>query len=261
MSDGRIHLEMEDGIATVIVDRPAKRNALTAAMRRTLLEALRRANESPMAQVLVLTGAGDSFCAGGDIEVLKHLKANEDEAGFEQLLDDGREIVGLLRSSMKPSLAMVNGPAFGAGFFMALACDLRLCGNSASFGAPFVRLGLGPDWGGTYLLPRLVGNAKALELLYTGAGIDAAEALRIGLANRVYTDADLKSNVMTLAGELAARPPQVLARYKQAIHATWDMSFDATADLERRLQLQNFRSPDFAEGIASFLEKRPPNFG
>jgi 2-(1,2-epoxy-1,2-dihydrophenyl)acetyl-CoA isomerase len=260
MPDGRIHLEMEDGIATVIIDRPAKRNALTAPMRRTLLEALRRANESPVAQVLVVTGVGDSFCSGGDIEVLKNLKANEDEAGFEQLLDDGKEIVSLLRSSMKPSLAKVNGPAFGAGFFMALACDLRLCGHSASFGAPFVRLGLGPDWGGTYLLPRLVGNAKALEMLYTGTGIDAAEAQRIGLANRVYPDAELNDKVTALARELAARPPQVLARYKQAIHATWDMSFDTTAEMERRLQLQNFRSPDFAEGIAAFLEKRPPNF-
>ena len=259
-SAGRIHLDVEDGIAGVVIDNPGKRNALTSPMRGNLLAALKRADEEPAVRVITITGEGDSFCAGGDINVLKDLKSNDDEEGFIKLLDDGKSIVGLLRKSMKPTIAVVNGPAFGAGFFIALACDFRLCGQSASFGAPFVKLGLGPDWGGTYLLPRLVGSAKALEMLFTGEGIDADEALRIGLANRAWPDADLKPKSMAIARQLASYPAAVLARHKHAIHATWDQSFDETADLERRLQLMNFRSPDCAEGIAAFLEKRPPDF-
>lgn len=261
MPAGRIHLDIEGAIATVIIDNPGKRNALTSSMRGYLLTALRRADNDPQIRVIAIRGEGDAFCAGGDINVLKELKDNGDEEGFIKLLDEGKAIVGLLRNSEKPTLAIVNGPALGGGFFIALSCDLRLCGASATFGAPLIRLGLGPDWGGTYLLPRLVGNAKALEMLFTGEAVNADDALRLGLVNRVWPDDQLVPKSMELAGQLASYPANVLARHKHAIHSTWDQSFDETADLERRLQLMNFRSADFAEGIAAFLEKRPPEFG
>lgn len=260
MSTGRIHLEIEDAIATVVIDNPGKRNALSSLMRGSLLAALKRADANTAVRVIMLTGHGDSFCAGGDISVLKELKGTDDEEGFIRLLDEGKAIVGLLRNSMKPTIAVVNGPALGGGFFIALSCDLRFCGTCASFGAPLVKLGLGPDWGGTYLLPRLVGSAKALEMLFTGEGIDADEALRIGLANRVWPDAELSERALEIARQLTSFPAPVLARHKHAIHATWDQSFDETVELERRLQLLNFRSSDFSEGIAAFLEKRPPDF-
>jgi enoyl-CoA hydratase/carnithine racemase len=260
MSSGRIHLESAGGIATVVIDNPGKRNALTSAMRGELLSALQRADRDPAVRVICLTGHGDTFCAGGDINVLRELKSANNEEGFVRLLDEGKAIVGLLRNSMKPTIAIVNGPALGGGFFIALSCDLRLCGASASFGAPLVRLGLGPDWGGTYLLPRLVGSAKALEMLFTGEPVGAEEALRMGLANQVWPDAQLTAAAGAFVRKLAAYPAALLARHKQAIHATWDQTFDQTADLERRLQLLNFRSADFAEGIAAFLEKRPPDF-
>ena len=236
---GRIHLELEDAVATVVIDNAGKRNALTSSMRGNLLAALKRADADPTIRVIVLTGSGDAFCAGGDINVLRELKANNDEDGFIRLLDEGKAIVGLLRNSMKPTIAVVNGPALGGGFFIALSCDLRLCGSSASFGAPLIKLGLGPDWGGTYLLPRLVGNAKSLEMLFTGDSISADEALRIGLANRVWPDAELAAKAMEVANRLAAFPAPVLARHKHAVPSTWDQSFDETAAVERRLQLHN----------------------
>lgn len=249
-----------NGIATVTINRPEKLNALAGTMRGDLLSALSRADSDPMVRVIVITGAGRAFCAGGDIGYLHELKSRNDEAGFVRLLDEGRAVVDLLRGSRKPTIAMVNGPAFGAGFFIAIACDLRLCAASATLGAPFVKLGLGPDWGGTYLLPRIVGTAKALEMLYTGEGVTAGEALRIGLVNRVWPDDELRGRTYELAATLAQRAPEVLARHKQAIYHTMDGSFDTTADLERRFQLENFRSPACAEGISAFLEKRPPRF-
>lgn len=260
MTTGRIHLDIEDAIATIVIDNPGKRNALTSAMRGHFLAALKRADQNPEIKVIMVTGTGGSFCSGGDINFLNELKSNGDEAGFVKLLEDGKAIVGLLRNTSKPTIAVVNGPALGGGLFIALSCDLRLCGHSASFGAPLVKLGLGPDWGGTYLLPRLVGSAKALELLFTGEAVSANEALRIGLANRVWPDAELMSLSMDLAQRLASLPPQLLSRHKQGIHSTWDQSFDQTADLERQLQLMNFRSDDLSEGISAFLEKRPPKF-
>jgi enoyl-CoA hydratase/carnithine racemase len=261
MRDGQIHLDVVDRIATVTIDRPAKRNALTTTMRTELLSALQAADHSDQVRVVVVTGAEGAFCAGGDIAVLRELKAQNDEAGFVRLLDDGKLIAGLLRSSAKPTIAMVNGVAFGAGFFIAIACDLRVCAETGTFGVPFVRLGLGPDWGGTYLLPRLLGTAKALEMLYTGEAIAATEAWRIGLVNQLWPAAELSARTWSLARRLAAHPPAVLARYKKAIHATLDASFETTAAIERQLQLENFRSADCAEGIAAFLEKRQPRFG
>ncbi|MEW5702724.1 MAG: enoyl-CoA hydratase [Candidatus Zixiibacteriota bacterium] len=261
MTDGHIHLDIRDHISTVTIDRPGKRNALSTEMRVDLLKMLREADCSDRVRVIIVTGAGGDFCAGGDIHVLRELKNADDEAGFARLLDDGKEIVALLRESTKPTIAMVDGVAAGAGFLIAMACDLRMAGEHAKFGLPFVRLGLGPDWGGTYLLPRLLGTAKALELLYTGEPIDANEAQRIGLVNRIWPAAELTEQTRRLAARLASGPTAVMARYKRAIHATWDASFETTAGIERQLQLENFRGPDCAEGIAAFLEKRAPRFG
>ena len=259
-SDGQIGYELDNRVATVTISNPAKRNALTPEMRRDLIDVVRRCERDENVRIVVITGEGDAFCAGGDIGHLNDLKSAENEAGFVQLLDEGCALVNLIRHTPKPVIAMVNGPAFGAGFFVAIACDLRLCAESASFGAPFIKLGLGPDWGGTFLLPRLIGTARALELLYTGDGVAAREAVDIGLANHCYPDDQLRLKVMELAETLAARPADVLARHKLAIYHALDNTFEKTAYLERRFQLENFRSPQFAEGIAAFLEKRPPRF-
>jgi enoyl-CoA hydratase/carnithine racemase len=156
---------------------------------------------------------------------------------------------------------MVNGPAFGGGLIIATACDLRFCSASASFAMSFVNLGLGPDWGGTYLLTRLVGSAKALEMLYTGERISADDALRVGLVNRIWPDSELATHVRELAVSLARKPAGILARYKRTVSYASDHTFATAADLERRHQLENFRSEQLLDGIAAFLEKRSRDSG
>lgn len=252
--------DISDGIAAITINRPEKLNALADSMRGDLLSILRNVDSDPSVRVITITGAGRAFCAGGDIGYLRDLKSRGDEAGFVRLLDEGKAVVQLLRESDKPAIAVVNGPAYGAGFFIALACDLRLCGESASLAAPFVKLGLGPDWGGTYLLPRMVGTSAALEMLFTGEAVTAENALRIGLANRVWPDAELHARARAFALSLVHMPAAVLARHKRAIYQTMDHSFETTAELERQFQLENFRSPASTEGITAFLEKRPPKF-
>ncbi|MBI5867587.1 MAG: enoyl-CoA hydratase/isomerase family protein [candidate division Zixibacteria bacterium] len=252
--------DIQDSIAAITINRPEKLNALADSMRGDLLATIQRADANPAVRVITITGAGRAFCAGGDIGYLRDLKSQNDEAGFVRLLDEGKAVVKLLRESGKPTLAIVNGPAYGAGFFISIACDLRLCGESASFAAPFVKLGLGPDWGGTYMLPRMIGTSASLEMLFTGEAVSSHDALRLGLANRVWPDADLRARARAFALALAGMPSEVLARHKRAIYHTMDGSFETTADLERRFQLENFRSPASTEGITAFLEKRPPKF-
>lgn len=252
--------DIQNSIAAITINRPEKLNALADSMRGDLLATLKRVDSDPAVRVITITGAGRAFCAGGDIGYLRDLKSRGDETGFVRLLDEGKAVVKLLRESGKPAIAVVNGLAYGAGFFIALACDLRLCGEAAAFAAPFAKLGLGPDWGGTYMLPRMIGTSAALEMLFTGDSVSAHDALRLGLANRVWPDAELRDRARAFALALAGMPPEVLARHKRAIYRTMDGSFETTADLERRFQLENFRSPSSTEGITAFLEKRPPKF-
>ncbi len=257
---GHIHLQVADAIATVVIDNPSRRNALDSAMRAELLASLQRADADDTVRVIRITGAGDAFCAGGDLNYLQELKQNEDSASFNQLLNDGWKITELLRRSSKPTIAAVNGPALAAGFFIALACDLRVCGVSASFGVPLVKIGLGPDWGCTYWLPRIVGTGKAMEMLLTGESVSGENAAGIGLASRLWPDSELQARSLELCRQLAAFPTHLLARLKQAVYVSAVGNEPEIADLERRMQLENFRSPDLSEGIAAFFERRPPNF-
>jgi enoyl-CoA hydratase/carnithine racemase len=260
MPEGRIHLKIDGAIATVVIDNPVKRNALDSAMRAGLLASLRQADANPAIRVIRVTGTDGAFCSGGDLNYLQGLKSREDEASFNQLLDDGNKITDLLRKSAKPTIAVVNGPALAAGFFIALACDLRVCGENAAMGVPLARIGLGPDWGCTHWLPRITGTAKALEILLTGEILRGEDVLRFGLANRMWPDSELETKSLELAQRIASYPAPLLARLKSAVYSTWTATPEETAEVERRLQLQNFKSPNVAEGIAAFLEKRPPKF-
>lgn len=257
---GRIHLLIADAVATVVIDNPSKRNALDSAMRAELLSSLQRANADSSVRIIRITGEGDAFCAGGDLNYLQQLKQNGDAESFNRLLEDGWQITELLRKSPKPAIAAVNGPALAAGFFIALACDLRVCSVSASFGVPLVKIGLGPDWGCTYWLPRIVGTGKAMEMLLTGESLSGDEAVRIGLASRVWSDSELQSRSLSLCRQMAAYPTHLLARLKQSVYASATGDEAGVAELERRLQLENFRSPDLTEGINAFFGKRPPKF-
>lgn len=257
---GRIHLRIVDAIATVVIDNPSKRNSLDSPMRAELLASLRSADSDQAVRVIRIMGEGDAFCAGGDLNYLRKLKQEEDEKSFNRLLDDGWQITELLRKSAKPTIAAVIGPALAAGFFISIACDLRVCGVSASFGVPLVKIGLGPDWGCTYWLPRIVGTAKAMELLLTGECVTGEEAARLGLANKVWPDEELHSRSFELCRHLASFPAPILTRLKQSIYASATGTETVVTGLERRFQLENFRSPDLAEGIAAFFERRTPDF-
>src|SRR5947209_1913469 len=171
----------EDDVTTITLDRPEKLNAFSGTMREQLLAALREAS----GRTVVITGAGRAFCAGGDVEAMARLQQERDVEAFGKLLDAGREIVAHIAAMPQPVIASINGVAAGAGCNLALACDYRIASDQAKLGETFVRIGIHPDWGGTWTLPRLVGTSRAAEIMMTGRMIDAAEALAIGMVDRV----------------------------------------------------------------------------
>jgi 2-(1,2-epoxy-1,2-dihydrophenyl)acetyl-CoA isomerase len=248
-----INLSTENGIATVTLNRPEKLNAFSGTMREDLLQALRQATDDPACRVVVITGAGRAFCAGGDVEFMHGLQQRRDAEAFGKLLDAAGSLVTQIVEMPKPVIASINGIAVGAGCNFALACDYRIASESAKLGETFVRIGLHPDWGGTWLLPRLVGPSRAFELMTTGRMIDAAEALEIGMIDRIATD--LADETHTLATAIAAAPPAVLADIKRALARSASNDLRAQLRLERENQLRAFASAEAAERIAAFLEK------
>ena len=247
-----------DAVATITLDRPDKLNAFTGTMREDLLAALRASDADADVRVVVLTGAGRAFCAGGDVEYMSGLQKTGDVASFRKLLDAGRDVILQIATMGKPVIAAINGIAAGAGCNLALACDYRIAAAGAKLSESFVRIGLHPDWGGTWLLPRLVGRSRALELLMTGRMVDAQEALAIGMIDRIADD--LAADVDAFARTLAAAPPVALAGIKRALLASESNDLRAQIDLESEHQLACFRSKDAAEGMAAFFEKRAPVF-
>jgi 2-(1,2-epoxy-1,2-dihydrophenyl)acetyl-CoA isomerase len=253
-------LSVEDRVGTVTLNRPDKLNAFAGRMRQEITQALQRMAEDPDVRVIVITGAGRAFCAGADIGYMQKLLEHKDSDAFAKLVDAGRGVVTTIRSTPKPVIASINGAAAGGGANLALACDLRIASDRASIGQTFNRIGLHPDWGGTYFLPRLVGVAKAMELVFTGDMIDAAEAHRIGLVNRVVAADQLETATKELASKLAAKPPLALAMAKRALYQSAHESLERMLDIELDHQLKVFGSDDAGEGLAAFLEKRAPDF-
>ena len=253
-----IETEVAGGVATVTLNRPDKLNAFTGTMREDLLEALRACERDESVRVVVLTGAGRAFCAGGDVEYMSGLQKSGDVASFRKLLDAGRDVILQIATMPKPIIAAINGVAAGAGCNLALACDYRIAAESAKLSESFVKIGLHPDWGGTWLLPRLVGRSRALELLMTGRMVDAREALAIGMIDRVA--ASLEDETRTLAATIATAPPIAIAGIKRALEASDGNDLRAQIELESEHQLRCFESADAAEGMAAFFEKRAAAF-
>jgi len=250
-----IESSVENSIATLTLNRPEKLNAFTGTMREDLLEALRICEHTPEVRVVVITGAGRAFCAGGDMESMSGLQKNKDVASFRKLLDAGRDVVLQIVSMEKPVIASVNGVAAGAGCNLALACDYRIASDQAKLGETFVRIGLHPDWGGTWLLPRLVGRGRAMELMMSGRMIGAAEALVIGMVDRIVPAADLAAETTALARSIADAPPLAIAAIKRALNASERNDLRAQLELEAEHQLRCFQSRESADRIAAFLQR------
>lgn len=249
-----------DGVARITLNRPDRLNAFAGDMRDRLHDAIDAAASSPQVRVIVITGAGRGFGTGADVEVMSDLLGRGDDATFERLVQSGMRVIRRLRSVEQPVIAAVNGPAAGAGAALALACDVRIASSRASIGLTFNRIGLHPDWGATYTLPRLVGPGRAAELVLTGRMVDAEEAARIGLFERVVPSESFDDEVQRLAAELAAKPPMALRFAKQSLGASLDSGLDAMLTAERERQMACFRSADAKEGITAFNEKRTPVF-
>ena len=249
-----------EGIATITLNRPDKLNAFVGHMRRDLAEALEHAGSDRGIKVVILTGAGRAFCAGGDIAFMAELMERRDSDEFSRILGAGRRVITAIRSMTKPVIASINGPAAGAGFNLALACDLRIASNNATFTQSFSKVGLHPDWGGTYFLPRLVSPNKACEMFFLGESIDAAEALRLNIVNRVVAPEELEAATLELAERLRAAPPIVVAAVKQAVYMSGESDLDEMLRYEVEAQLRCFESDDGHEGVRAFFEKRDPRF-
>ena len=258
MSFETILFSVEQGIARLTLNRPDKLNSFNVTMQGELREVLGRVVAAG-GRVLVLSGAGRGFCAGQDL--------GDSAVAPGERVDLGKSVEAFykpialaLRNLPLPVIAAVNGVAAGAGANIALACDIVIATRSAAFVQPFNKLGLVPDSGGTWSLPRLVGNARALGLALLGEKLAAEQAAQLGLIWRCVDDGEFRGVVDALATQLSIAPTLGLARIKQAIYASWNNSFEQQLDVERDFQRELGQSEDYAEGVAAFMQKRAPTF-
>jgi len=250
-------VERTDAITTITLNRPEARNALDMTMRLEMLAVLDEIETDAQTRVVILTGAGGHFCSGGDVKSMRERHtAAEGRTRVEAL----NRMVLRLVDFPRPTLAMVDGYAVGAGTNLALCCDLIVASDRAKFGELFCKIGLAVDGGGTWLLPRLTGMARAKELVLTGDIIDAAEALRIGMINRVVPVADLETVTRALAEKIAAGPPQALALDKHMLNRAAASDLAAALDVEAYSQGLAIASEDHQTGVAAFFDKKPPRF-
>src|SRR6516225_374987 len=252
---------IESGIATLTFNRPERMNALSTSIMQGLLDGLPRLAGDPAFKVVVLTGAGRAFCAGGDVKSMAE-GAGEQRSAAEATahLRSQMEVSRILHELPKPTIAMINGAAAGAGLALALACDLRVAGTSARLVTAFVRVGFSGDFGGSFFLTRLVGTARARELYFTGRPVEADEALSLGLVNSVLPDEDLATVTMELAQSLAHGPSIALGLMKRNLNCAESGSLPELLDMEAVHQVQSGRTEDHREAAKAFVEKRAPIF-
>jgi len=260
MSYEFILLSRENGVGTLTLNRPDKLNAFAGTMRQEVADALDELESDHAVRVIVITGAGRGFCAGADVAYMAELGRLKDSDGLAALVEAGRRVVMTMRRSAKPVIGSINGVAAGGGANLALACDIRIASDRASLMQSFNRIGLHPDWGGTYFLPRLVGPSKALELFWGADAVSAEECLRLGLFNRVVPHDELERATVAYATMLAAKPALPLALSKRAVYQSLDRELPEMLDYEPEAQIRSFKSPDAHEGINAFVEKRPAKF-
>ena len=264
MTYEQILYTLQNGVATLTLNRPEKLNAWTLRMGAEFDHAVKAASADPEVRVLVITGAGRGFCAGADLSLL----AAASSSGGAVAPAPGESTESLtaafttsLAASTKPALAAIHGPAIGMGFALALCCDMRLASTDARFSTVFSKLGLIAEYNTAWLLPRLVGIAKAFSILYTSRTLDAAEALSIGLVEATYPPETFAEEVRRQAEQLAQTvSPRSLSVMRRQVYAALSESFDEAAKSAEREMYESLKSEDFREGVAAYLGKRPPAF-
>lgn len=261
MPEDHILVESKEHIATVTLNRPDVLNAFSDTMRVQFLNHLEQLSNNREVHCVVITGAGRAFCAGGDIASMATLQKRNSTEVVEHRMVLGAQIVQLLRRMPQVVIAAVNGAAAGAGANLALSCDLRFGTEETLFSESFVKIGLVPDWGGFFLLPQLIGAAKAMELMMTGERVTATDALKFGILNKIFPADTFRDNVTSFATRIASGPTETLSRIKEGVYLGATASLEQALAYEYRAQKAAFLSDDAREGMHAFLDKRPPQFG
>ncbi|MDP3386424.1 MAG: enoyl-CoA hydratase/isomerase family protein [Eubacteriales bacterium] len=257
MREKTIIIKKDQSISTVLLNRPSMMNSFNDELVDDLMEALLELKNDDETRVIVLTGMGKAFSAGGD---LLHLVKIDNAVDAKKFIAQAGDIIQTIMTMDKPIVAMVNGVAAGAGFNIALACDIIFCSKAAKFAQSFVKVGLVPDCGGNYLLPRVVGLQKAKELMFTADLIDSEEALKLGIVNYVCEPDDLDKTTYKFAERLSTSAPAAIGAMKKLINRTYELSLETVLELEADLQALCMLTEDHKEGVAAFKEKRLPNF-
>ncbi|MFI5214602.1 MAG: enoyl-CoA hydratase/isomerase family protein [Gemmatimonadales bacterium] len=255
-----VAVSFDGSVGTVTLNRPDKLNAFTLEMVDELRDALLMVAGSAAVRCIVLTGAGRAFCAGADVGLLKQVRDQRDVATGRHIVDGSRAIHRIIREAAQPVLCALNGVAAGGGASLALGCDLRIAANTAQVGQVFAKIGLHPDWGATWFLPRLVGTARAMELFLSADLVPAPRLLELGLVNRVVPAAQLAAQAQSWARQIAAAPPVAVRLMKRNVYRSEGATLDEMLDAELEAQLACFATADCAEGLAAFFEKRSPQF-
>jgi enoyl-CoA hydratase/carnithine racemase len=264
--------QVSDRVATITLNRPDKLNAWTGTMEREVRASIYEAEKDENVRVIVLTGSGRGFCAGADMSLLNSIAsdgigertralANTPNGHRTGVRPDFQKKYSYFPSIQKPVIAAVNGPAVGLGFVLTLYCDLRFASDAARFGTAFAKRGLIAEYGLAWMLPRLIGSANALDMLFSARMVDAGDALRMGLVNRVFPQGQFLENVYAFAKELAHNvSPRSLRVMKEQVYSAMFQTLEEAFDSSEQEMLQSLQCDDFKEGVAHFLEKRAPAF-
>ncbi len=261
MSFETVQFEMRDAVAIITMNRPDALNALSLQLTVDLRKAINKAIQEK-ARAVVLTGAGRAFCSGGDLREMQSMwqKEGRIEAFLEEPLKALHDVILLIRETPIPFVAAVNGVCAGAGTNFALACDIIFAAENASFNEAFVRIGLSPDCGGSFFLPRAIGEKLAAEIFMTGETLTAERAVQIGMINRIVSADSLLNEAIGIAKKLALAPTGSIGKIKKILNATFSNDLQTQLDLEHQCQIESGKSNDFKEGVMAFFEKRQPNF-
>ncbi len=259
MENQTVLVQVEDGVATMTLNRPEAMNALNDEIKDGLIDNMKKLDQDPDVRVFLITGAGKAFCAGGDLQDFKkrYEEYRSEEGGHEYFFN---VVAEMMVSLSKPVVAAVNGAAIGGGLTLSLTCDIRFASDKAKFGAGFVRVGLAPEYGSSFLLSRTVGPGKAFEMVLTAGIINAQEAEKIGLVNKVVPHDQLLDEALKTAREIASHPPMAIQLAKRALRRGMESTFSQALDYETHVETYLFSTRDHYEAVNAFLEKRKPSF-